>query len=197
MGATMGIATHAIAAAAAGAIAALARGVRQPGPPLPGDRLVRRATMTRTISAQMPAPPERVWPWLAQMGAGRAGWYSIDIIDNGGAPSAREIVPGLQGLAPGDRMEASTLGGPPFIATMVDEPRALVTTLRGKRGWLRVSYTYVLSPAGEGATRLTTRLRMGGRPGLVALLLSPMMLASHEVGQRVQLSRLRRRVSGR
>lgn len=196
MRAAMGRTGPIIAAAAIGALAALSRGVRQPGPRLPGDRLVRRATMTRTISAVMPAPPERVWPWLVQMGAGRAGWYAIDLIDNGGAPSAREIVPEWQRLAPGQPMEASTFGGPPFIATQVHEPRALVTTLRARRGWLRVSYAYVLSPV-DGSTLLTTRLRLGGRPGLVALLLSPAMLAGHEVGQRVQLTRLRRRVSGR
>jgi len=28
--------------------------------------------------------PHDVWPWLAQMGAGRAGWYGYDFIDNGG-----------------------------------------------------------------------------------------------------------------
>lgn len=196
MRAAMGRTAPIIAAAAIGALAALGRGVRQPAPRLPGDRLVRRATMTRTISARMPAPPDRVWPWLVQMGAGRAGWYAIDLVDNGGAPSAREIVPEWQRLAPGQAMEASTFGGPPFIATQVDEPHALVTTLRARRGWLRVSYAYVLSPV-DGGTLLTTRLRLGGRPGLVALLLSPAMLAGHEVGQRVQLTRLRRRVSGR
>src|SRR5208337_2222847 len=30
------------------------------------------------------APPERVWPWLVQMGSGRAGWYSYDWVDNDG-----------------------------------------------------------------------------------------------------------------
>jgi hypothetical protein len=30
-----------------------------------------------------------VWPWLAQMGSGRAGWYAYDFIDNGGAPQRR------------------------------------------------------------------------------------------------------------
>jgi hypothetical protein len=54
----------------------------------------------------------------------------------------------------------------------------------------------VLTPAEEG-TLLTTRLRMGGRPGILALLLAPAMLASHEVGQRVQLARLRSRISAR
>ena len=45
-------------------------------------------------------------PWFAQMGAGRAGWYSWDLIDNGGAPSASHIMPALQTVASGDVMPA-------------------------------------------------------------------------------------------
>ncbi|MFM9018079.1 MAG: hypothetical protein ACKORG_01420 [Actinomycetota bacterium] len=187
----------AAAAAGAGAALALARGVRQPGPRLPGDRLVRRAVLTRTMRARMPGAPDAVWPWLAQLGAGRGGWYSIDLIDNGGRPSARAIDPDLQRIAPGDRLEASTLGGPPFVVTSLEDHRSLVTVLRARRGWLRVSYAYVIDAAGPGASTLTARLRMGGHPGVVALMLSPMVLLGHEVGQRVQFARLRRRVSGR
>jgi hypothetical protein len=36
-----------------------------------------------------------LWPWLAQMGAGRAGWYSCDLIDNGRRRSADRIRPEL------------------------------------------------------------------------------------------------------
>lgn len=61
---------------------------------LPGDAYLEggpgaRAVMTRAISIS--APPEVVWPWLAQMGRG-AGWYSYDRIDNGGRASARHLV---------------------------------------------------------------------------------------------------------
>lgn len=52
---------------------------------VPGSRV----RMTRAISIE--APPEAVWPWLAQMGRG-AGWYSYDRLDNGGRASARHIV---------------------------------------------------------------------------------------------------------
>jgi len=185
------------AAAGVGAVLGLARGVRQPGPRLPGDRLVKRAVLTRTMRARMPGTPDAVWPWLAQLGAGRGGWYSIDLIDNGGRPSARAIDPDLQRIAPGDRLEASTWGGPPFVVTSLEEHRSLVTVLRARRGWLRVSYAYVIDAAGPGATTLTARMRMGGHPGVVALALAPMVLLGHEVGQRVQFARLRRRVSGR
>jgi len=186
-----------LGAAGIGAALGLARGVRQPGPRLPGDRLVKRAVLTRTMRATLPGAPDDVWPWLAQLGAGRGGWYAIDLIDNGGRPSARAVDPDLQRIAPGDRLEASTWGGPPFVVTSLEEERSLVSVLRARRGWLRVSYAYVIEPAGPAASTLTARLRMGGHPGIVALALTPLMLLGHEVGQRVQFARLRRRVSGR
>jgi hypothetical protein len=198
MRAVMRPSTAALAASAIGAIAALARsGVRQPGPALPGDRLVRTALMTRTIACELPAPPSEVWPWLAQMGAGRAGWYAFDRIDNGGVRSASEIVPALQRVVPGDALASSASGGPPFVVTQAVPDRALVTVMRSRGGRLRVSYAYILEPAGPGRTRLTARLRMGGRPALPALGASPLVLAAHEAGQRLQFLRLRRRVSGR
>jgi hypothetical protein len=61
---------------------------------MPGDAYLEggpesRVTMTRAISIE--APPDVVWPWLAQMGRG-AGWYSFDLLDNGAISSARHIV---------------------------------------------------------------------------------------------------------
>ena len=61
---------------------------------MPGDEYLDggprpRVAMTRAISVE--APPERVWPWLAQLGRG-AGWYSVDRLDNGRKTSAWHIV---------------------------------------------------------------------------------------------------------
>ena len=65
-----------------------------------------------------------------------------------------------------------------------------------RRGRLRTSYAYVLAPQ-AGGTRLTARLRMGGRPALGAMLAAPLVLAGHEAGQRIQFLRLRPRISAR
>jgi hypothetical protein len=64
----------------------------------PGDELVPDPTGGATMATFLSAPPEEVWPWLVQMGAGRAGWYSWDWVDNGGEPSADHIVPEWQTL---------------------------------------------------------------------------------------------------
>jgi hypothetical protein len=43
--------------------------------PLPGDELVPRPMWEATRAATIDAPPAAVWPWVAQMGYGRGGWY--------------------------------------------------------------------------------------------------------------------------
>lgn len=70
--------------------------------PLPGDELVRAPTWTTNFSTRIRAAPEAVWPWLVQIGYGRAGWYTWYSFDNGGVASADVIVPALQRLAVGD-----------------------------------------------------------------------------------------------
>jgi hypothetical protein len=69
---------------------------------LPGDGVVQRADSVATRAITIGAAPERVWPWLVQIGSGRAGWYSYDRLDNAGVPSATEIIPALQQLTAGD-----------------------------------------------------------------------------------------------
>ena len=59
----------------------------------PGDDLVPSATAVETRGDHRSTrPPEAVWPWLVQMGFGRAGWYSYDQLDMGGS-SATRILP--------------------------------------------------------------------------------------------------------
>ena len=42
---------------------------------LPGDELVPAAGEVVDRCTTLAAPPEQVWPWIAQLGKGRAGWY--------------------------------------------------------------------------------------------------------------------------
>jgi hypothetical protein len=54
----------------------------------PGDSLQPHAQFKATRAISIDAPPDAVWPWLVQAGGGRAGWYSNDLLDNLGHPSA-------------------------------------------------------------------------------------------------------------
>jgi hypothetical protein len=90
---------------------------------LPGDDLVPAPSATDTRSIEIQAPPSVVWPWLVQMGYGRAGWYSYDQIDMAGA-SVRRIVPEWQDLSTGDVVPTHPGGG--FEVRSLEPERALV-----------------------------------------------------------------------
>lgn len=79
--------------------------------PYPGADLIPGGTRSATNAITIDAPPAKVWPWLVQMGYGRAGWYSWDHLDNWGHTSADRIHPEWQDIRLGDFL------GPPEGAT--------------------------------------------------------------------------------
>jgi proline iminopeptidase len=73
--------------------------------PYPGADLVPEGKRSSASAVSIDAPPEQVWPWLVQMGWERGGWYSWDLLDNAGRPSATEVHPEWQDLAVGDQLK--------------------------------------------------------------------------------------------
>lgn len=69
---------------------------------MPGDELVAAPRHASTRAITVRARPGEIWPWLAQMGKGRGGLYSIDWLDRVfgmlDAPSAERILPEWQDL---------------------------------------------------------------------------------------------------
>ncbi len=74
--------------------------------PYPRADLTPGGTRSATMAVTIDAPPSEVWPWLVQMGADRAGWYSWDRLDNFGHRSAERIHPEWQDISIGDRLAA-------------------------------------------------------------------------------------------
>jgi hypothetical protein len=124
---------------------------------VPGDDVVPVPDYCATNAVTVRVPPERVWPWLVQMGGyTRAGWYSFDRLDNGGVTSAWEIRPELQHLEVGDLLPTDR-DGTGFVVERLDPPRSLVLTIR-HRGTV-TSSALELRPLGAD-TRLLCRLRL-------------------------------------
>ena len=119
---------------------------------MPGDELIpgaRSATRAITIDAT----PEEVWPWLVQIGFGKAGWYSYDWIDNDFKPSADRIIPEYQDLEVGDKILMMPRMG--FVVQSVDDDRSIVSVLEdGSTSWCLGLY-----PDRRGGTRLVSRWR--------------------------------------
>ena len=71
-----------------------------------GDDVVPDARMVTNHAITIDAPPDCVWPWLAQMGWHRAGWYTARWVDKLlfplNWPSANRIIPELQRIELGD-----------------------------------------------------------------------------------------------
>ncbi len=122
--------------------------------------MVPDAIITSTHAITINAPPEQVWPWIAQMGGGRAGWYSWDVIDNGGTRSARKIEPGLQTVGCGDIMPAVPGATDAFVVAAVDPPRDLVLTVPDGHGGVAVAWEHMLKPLAGARTRLIVRGRV-------------------------------------
>jgi hypothetical protein len=128
--------------------------------PLPGDEVVAKADFVATRAITIDAPPNQVWPWLVQIGSGRAGWYTYDRIDNAGVPSATEIIPELQRLAVGDLipMVAGTDIGL-RVKELEPERRMLWWDEQGQYSW-----EWLLEPIDQQTTRLIQRLRVTRHP---------------------------------
>jgi hypothetical protein len=91
-----------------------------------GDEFIPDPAHCSTMATTLPAPPERVWPWLAQMGYDRAGWYSWDKLDHGGEPSADRIVPEWQNLQEGERLNSMANGRNWMTVEVLEPNRTLV-----------------------------------------------------------------------
>ena len=141
---------------------------------MPADPLVPGPMGVVTHAITINASPERVWPWLAQMGAGRAGWYSYDWIDNGGHPSANAILPEYQHVAPGDVLPATPGMTDVFCVASARPPHDLVLTVPEANGGNQVSWEFLLEPLDNGRTRLIVRGRISRRwPGSIPGALPP------------------------
>ncbi len=125
--------------------------------PLPGDELLAGADLVATRAISIGATPAQVWPWLVQLGVGRAGAYSYDWLDRLFGLDMRSswrIVPELQGLSIGDVVPVSNDGT--GLRVRVLERERVLAALTDDDTW---AWTWVLEPAGAG-TRLLSRTRM-------------------------------------
>jgi hypothetical protein len=150
--------------------------------PMAGDSLVvggRRWTRSVTIDV----PPERVWPWLVQVGVDKGGFYTFDWAENlFGDPihNADRIHPEWQHRQLGETVHLHPAGG---LKVSVFEPGSAL----GLAGW----GTFVLVPIGPERTRLIAR--GGVPPGAAAAVYAVLMEIPHFVMERRMLIGIKQR----
>ena len=122
---------------------------------MPGDELVSRAHVFCTRAITIDAPPEAVWPWLVQVGFGKAGFYSNDLLDNVAHPSADRILDEFQEPKVGDWV--------PMFSKVNDTTALRIASIKPAKElvWVKPDSTWAwtLTDVG-GRTRLVTRLRI-------------------------------------
>ncbi len=91
------------------------------------------------------------------MGAGRAGWYSYDRLDNGGVASADHIVGRLQHVSVGDLFPGLPGERDAFFLLRFEPPRFLVLGAPG--GAPLVTWVFLLEATAATTTRLIVRAR--------------------------------------
>ncbi len=141
--------------------------------PMPGDDEVKRPMIKSTHAVTINARPEEIWPWLVQIGTGRAGWYSYDWIENRmglNVSSADRILPEFQHLQVGDSIPLAPGIGIPVKAIELNRSLLLVghDPNIGEASWV-----FGLYPLDETHTRLVSRFydRLPLTPGGILSLL--------------------------
>jgi len=157
---------------------------------LPGDDIIATPDLTATRAITIDSPIGQVWPWIAQLGQGRGGFYSYDFLENlAGCDihSANRIMPAWQDIGPGDEIRLA-----PQVAL------AVATVVPGQSLVLRgdasagntsppydFTWAFVLKDAPGGATRLVVRERYAFLRPWARVLVEPVEAVSFVMSQKM------------
>ncbi len=134
----------------------------------PGDDLVPRPDWSWTHAVEIDAPANEVWPWIAQVGADRAGFYSYQWLENlvgCRLRNAESIHPDWE-LRQDDELRLHP-GLPAFRVVRAEPPSCLIAyrlpdedAVASGRSWAAASWAFVIEPLGAERCRLISRYRV-------------------------------------
>ena len=120
--------------------------------PMPGDDIAGPGARCTTRAITIGAPAGQVWPWLVQLGYGRAGWYGDHLSGADRQRSTEQIGPEWQ-LNPGDRI--FMMPGSDIDIVAVEDGHYLVAgTPDGTMSWC-----LDVEPLDQHSSRLISRWR--------------------------------------
>jgi hypothetical protein len=157
---------------------------------LPGDEFLSVANVTATRAITVARPADDVWPWLAQLGQGRGGFYSYDFLENligCQIHSTDHIVPKWQSIDVGT--DVALAPGIGLTVAFVDAGRALVLRgappMVGKAAPYDFTWAFVLNEASNGTSRLLVRERYRYTRRWAPLLVESVQLISFLMSQKM------------
>lgn len=182
---------------------------------LPGDDAVPHPAIETTHAVTIHAPAMAIWPWLTQMGYGRAGWYTdgwwyrqVDrYLWHVETPRPDRIVPEWQDMHVGGVVPDGPPGTAYFTVLML-EPNyslALYSTTHGTV-WLprflrenrqlhtEMIWTFTLQELAPERTRLILRMRATAGPGWYRTIARALLPPADFLVARMMLLRIRQLV---
>jgi hypothetical protein len=176
---------------------------------LPGDHQVPQPRQSYTRAITIHTPAAAIWPWIVQMGQGRGGLYSYDLLENligCDIHSANSIDVSLQNLQVDDEVRLGPKGYPLFKVFAVIPGRALVLVgADPKTGkifqpsdppaahFANAVWTFYLDPITHDTTRLIVRSRLDYSPTLADTLLWRITEALNFIMERKMLFGIKQR----
>jgi hypothetical protein len=135
---------------------------------LPGNDIVPHPNGGYTQAITVKCSRDDVWPWVAQVGQGRGGFYSYDFLENlvgCDIHTADRIVPEFQHdeKSEGIRLHPKM---PPIPITLLEPGRVLLLGAKMDPD-TPVSWLFYLDEINENTTRLISRWSFDYKPGLV------------------------------
>lgn len=124
---------------------------------MPGDSIIPNPTHVASSAVTIDASPDKIWPWLVQIGYQRGGLYSYDWLDRLfgflDRSSADRILPEFQHLAVGDEV---SLGPRETLTVAAAEPNRALVLSSNQHGmdWV---WQWGLYPIDDHRTRLVSR----------------------------------------
>lgn len=155
--------------------------------PLPGDAFVGPDAYQWTHGLEIDAAAAHVWPWVAQIGQDRGGFYSYEFLENlvgCSIDNADSVRPEWQDVAVGSALRLhpelaplpvmEVASGRHFVAGATIDPATGVHD--DAAGALRLSWLFLVEPVDALRCRFISRFRMhvpGGSRGLSVGLIEP------------------------
>jgi hypothetical protein len=131
----------------------------------PGDELVPDPQWTATHAILIEATSQRIWPWIAQIGQGRGGFYSYQKLENlagSEIENTSRVLDEHQPIRVGDPIKLH-VEAPPMTVAVVEEPTALVLLGNPAEAddgaTLTTSWAFLLLAQRGRTTRLLSRTR--------------------------------------
>lgn len=163
----------------------------------PGDHIVTEPKSEFTHGIDIDAPAESVWPWVVQMGKGRGGFYSYELLENLmglGIYNTDKVLAEFQHTRVGDMIPFGPESAYPLVicepgSAMVIENCDDLDTKKSydpEQGrpdnFLHLSWLWFIEPINDKKSRFISRNRLNYKSSIInrmmiGLLLEPIVFA--------------------